>query len=194
MDSDSNTKLSSSFFGHFLPLGGPPADRLLTLLAVVELAYRTVTFHNVGHSRGVILALTVAAAITSVTFGLMLSSGENYDPDLLSWHKWLGIGLAVACILTGLAYWRKKHLLYSGLLMVTLAIMGPASYRWFHDPRQRLPHRIRPPVESARRWAKTRPLLPRSKKSPIPNRPSSLPTWSNPSSSKIASVAAEKQR
>ncbi len=125
---DPNTTNYLLFFGHFHPLVVHLPIGFLTLLAVVELAGRTRRFHNVGHSRGVILALTVAAAITSVTFGLMLSSGENYDPQLLFWHKWLGIGLASACLLTGLAYWRKKHLLYSGLLMVTLAILGPASH------------------------------------------------------------------
>jgi uncharacterized membrane protein/YHS domain-containing protein len=117
------------FFGHFHPLVVHLPIGFLTLLAIVELAGRTRRFNKVGHSRGIILALTAGAAVVSVTFGLMLASGgEGYDPQLLFWHKWMGIGLAIACLLTAIFYWRGQHRIYTGLLMITLAVMAPASH------------------------------------------------------------------
>src|SRR6185436_16734238 len=97
---DPNSPNLMLFFGHFhallvhLPIG------FLTILAVLELANRIHRFHHAAQARSIILLLTVVASIVSVACGLMLATGGGYDPRLIFWHKWMGIALTIACVLT----------------------------------------------------------------------------------------------
>ncbi|MCH9022323.1 MAG: hypothetical protein IID32_06130, partial [Planctomycetes bacterium] len=46
-----------------------------------------------------ILGLACVSSITAATFGTFLSWTGGYDPTLIFWHKWLGIGLAGLTVL-----------------------------------------------------------------------------------------------
>jgi uncharacterized membrane protein len=116
------------FFGRLHPLLVHLPIGFLTLLAVIEVARRLKWFKASAEARGVILACTVLSAITTVACGLMLASEGGYDPSLLAWHKWMGISLAIFVIATAGAFYSKKPRAYAGLLLATLAILGPASH------------------------------------------------------------------
>jgi uncharacterized membrane protein len=116
------------FLGRFHPLLVHLPIGFLTLLAIVELASRFHHFKGAAQARAIILMMTVASSIVTVTCGLLLASGGGYDPQLLFWHKWMGIALAIACMLTAVTFWGKRHRLYVGFLMITLLLLGPASH------------------------------------------------------------------
>ncbi len=126
--SDSNAPNLIFFFGHFHPVLVHLPIGFLTILAVLELANRVHHFKHAAQARGVVLLLTVVSVVVTVACGLMLATEGGYQADLLAWHKWMGIALGVACVLTAIAYWSKAHRVYVGLLMVTLLLLGPASH------------------------------------------------------------------
>src|ERR1700760_4837175 len=97
------------FFGHFHPLLVHLPIDFLSLLALLELANRVHHFKHAAQARGVVLLFTVIAAVLTVLCGLMLATEGGYDPHLLAWHKWMGIALAVCCILTAVSFWTKYH-------------------------------------------------------------------------------------
>ena len=105
-----------------LPIG------FLFALAGLELAARVGRFRDVAAARGVVLGATVLAALMSVAAGLMLSTAGGYDPHLLAWHKWTGLTLAAFVIATAAAYAARRRRAYAGLLIATLALLGPASH------------------------------------------------------------------
>jgi hypothetical protein len=76
----------------------------------------------------VILGLLAVSAVAAVVLGLLLASGGGYDPHLLVWHKWMGIGLGVCCLATAVVYWVGWRKPYVGMLMVTLLMLGPAAH------------------------------------------------------------------
>ncbi len=116
------------FFGRFHPLIVHLPIGFLTLLAVVELANRVHRFKHAAQARGVILFATALSSVAAVVFGLMLASGGGYDRGLLFWHQWMGITLAACVIATAVSFRFGRHRLYSGLLLLTLAVMAPASH------------------------------------------------------------------
>jgi uncharacterized membrane protein len=116
------------FFGRLHPLLVHLPIGFLILLAVIELARRLKWFKAAAGARGVILFATVLSVITTVTCGLMLSTEGGYDAGLLSWHKWMGISLAVFVVATAWAFFTHRPRWYAGLFLATLAILGPASH------------------------------------------------------------------
>ena len=116
------------FFGRLHPLIVHLPIGFLFVLAGLELAARVGRFRDVAAARGMVLAATVLSAISAVVAGLLLSTGGGYDPHLLFWHKWTGVTLAAAVIATAVAFTAKRRRAYGGLLIATLALLGPASH------------------------------------------------------------------
>jgi hypothetical protein len=52
----------------------------------------------------------------------------GYDPQLLPWHKWSGIAVAVTCTLTWLLNWLGPPRVYQVSLLGTLAVLAVASH------------------------------------------------------------------
>ena len=105
-----------------LPIG------FLIVLAVLEVVRWFKRFRGAAEARTVVLALLVVSSIAAVTFGLFLEEEGGYNKDLLFWHKWMGIGLAGACLATALAFWSKSRALYAIFLLVTLALLFPSTH------------------------------------------------------------------
>src|SRR5579862_760983 len=122
---DSNLVL---FFGRLHPLLVHLPIGFLTILAALEVANRIHHFKGAAQARGMVLVLTVIASVIAVICGLMLASAGGYDPSLLRWHKWMGIALAAAVVLTAVGFWGKHHRFYVGFLLITLLLLGPASH------------------------------------------------------------------
>ena len=105
-----------------LPIGG------LILLGVLELLAKFTRFKAAAQGNRLILGLVAAASIAAALLGLMLSQSGGYDPQLLPWHKWAGITVAVTCTLTWLLNWLGPLRAYQISLLVTLAVLGVASH------------------------------------------------------------------
>lgn len=116
------------FFGRFhpvlvhLPIGG------LILLGILELLARFPRCADAARANRLILGLTAAASVATALLGWMLSRAGGYDPQLLPWHKWLGIALAAICTLTWLLNWLGRHRAYQLCLVATLAVLVVASH------------------------------------------------------------------
>jgi hypothetical protein len=104
------------FLGRFhlvllhLPIG------LILLLAAMEWARRSTRFKQAGAASGFILGLVVPAAALTALCGWLLSLGGGYDPGLLRWHQWTGIGTVSASVLVAIAYRLELKKLYRLLL------------------------------------------------------------------------------
>ena len=116
------------FFGRFhvllvhLPIG------MLVALAALEIAARFPRFKNAGVSAGFILALATPLAVVTAICGWLLSLGGGYDENLLVWHKWLGTGTAVACMITAFFFHRRQFNTYRASLFVTFALLMAAGH------------------------------------------------------------------
>ena len=116
------------FFGRLHPLLVHLPIGLIVLVGALELIARVPRFKHAQSSAGIILALAAPLAIGTALCGWLLSLGGGYEKQLLSWHKWSGIGTAAACLLAGLLYrlaWRKTYLCF---LTLTLAVLVVASH------------------------------------------------------------------
>jgi uncharacterized membrane protein/mono/diheme cytochrome c family protein len=76
----------------------------------------------------VVLLAGVVSAVLSCITGLLLASGGDYDPALVSWHRWMGLSLTALSLVIYLRLVRKgvdrTHQLLSLVLLVLLLITG----------------------------------------------------------------------
>ena len=86
------------FLGHLhpmlvhLPVGG------LVVLGVLEALALSARFKDMARNRRLILAVVALGAILAAACGWLLAAGGGYDAELLSLHRWLGLGVAAACV------------------------------------------------------------------------------------------------
>ena len=100
------------FLGHLHPLLVHLPIGLILLVALLEFLALFPRFKQANSNAGLILALAVPAAAMAALCGWLLSQAGGYQDKLLQWHKWTGIGTAVACALAGLLYrlqWRSAY-------------------------------------------------------------------------------------
>ena len=91
-----------TFFGRFHPLMVHlPIGFLLAALAL-EIFSKKKQFALLQHAVSFVLALTALSAVVTAVMGYWLSISGDYDQESVFWHKWLGIGLAVFCVV---AWW-----------------------------------------------------------------------------------------
>jgi uncharacterized membrane protein len=116
------------FIGRLHPLLVHLPIGFLLLLGIVELLSRFPKFRGAAAARNVILAATVVSAVITIICGLMLSTSGDYDPSLLSWHKWMGILLGLSIFASAFCVWQKQPRLYTAFLIASLVILAPASH------------------------------------------------------------------
>jgi YHS domain-containing protein/uncharacterized membrane protein len=116
------------FFGRLHPLLVHLPIGFLIALAALEVVSAFKRFRGMRAARGLIVLLTVLSAITAVVAGLLLETAGGYDESLIALHKWLGIGLAVACIALAVALLTRQRMLYGGFLLASLVLLGFASH------------------------------------------------------------------
>ena len=114
------------FFGRMHPLLVHLPIGLMVLLALLEWMSRWPRFKQANAGVGVILLVTVPAAVLTALFGWMLSRGGGYDASLLDLHLYTGIATAAICLLGGLFYavgMKKLYRLsvFTGLLALVVA-------------------------------------------------------------------------
>lgn len=116
------------FFGRWHPLLVHLPIGLLVLLGFLELLSRFPRFKGANSNAGLILALAVPLSILTAFLGWLLSLAGGYDQHLLQWHKWTGIGTAVACLLAGLLYRLDLKKPYRFSLAGTFLVLVVASH------------------------------------------------------------------
>ena len=87
------------FFGHFHPLlVHLPIGILLTALFLQWLSGRE-NYRSYASVVPVVLLMGVIAAFLSCITGWILSTTDDYDKTLVSWHMWMGISVAFTSLL-----------------------------------------------------------------------------------------------
>jgi uncharacterized membrane protein len=118
----------SLFVGRFHPLLVHLPIGILVLLAALEALALIPRFKQANASRAWALAMAVPAAIASAGAGWLLAASGDYDPQLLAWHRWLGIATAALVTLAGLALATRHPRTYRGFLFAGLAATSLAGH------------------------------------------------------------------
>ncbi|HEY4937280.1 MAG TPA: c-type cytochrome domain-containing protein [Puia sp.] len=96
----------SEFIGHFHPLlVHLPIGILLTAILLQWLAHKE-KYKLIQQAVPVVLLFGMIAAILSCITGYILSISDDYDKTLVSWHQWMGIGVA---LMSSLLYLKVRN-------------------------------------------------------------------------------------
>lgn len=118
----------ATFIGRFHPVLVHLPIGLIVLLALFELISRWPRFSHASQSAGLILGLAVPFSIAAAACGWLLSTSGGYDPNLLKWHKWTGVGTASACLVAALLHLFGSRQLYRLFLFITVAVLAISSH------------------------------------------------------------------
>lgn len=118
----------TQFFGNFHPLILHLPIGFLCLLGILEALAVLPRFRQVAAGNRVILILSVPATAVTALTGWWLGAGEGYDPELLGWHRWLGVAVVALVPLLLLAQVRSWIPAYRLGLLVTLVLVGAAGH------------------------------------------------------------------
>jgi hypothetical protein len=116
------------FFGRFhallvhLPIG------FMVLLMAMEALALTGRFRDANRGSRLIVALGVPAAAASALCGWLLARGGAYDPGVLQWHRWTGVGFAGCCLALFLLHRLEWTRAFRAGLAATLALLVVASH------------------------------------------------------------------
>jgi uncharacterized membrane protein len=118
----------TEFFGHFHPLlVHLPIGFLLAGLLLQWLSYK-VKYQSLQQAIPVILLWGAITATVSVVTGYLLSISDDYDKNLVSWHQWMGIAVAVIAWTLYLkeknSQWIINKKILAGLLLLLIIITG----------------------------------------------------------------------
>lgn len=118
------------FFGHFHPVVVHLPIGILVIAFILELIRLKTKNEHLNQTIAIVLFYGFISAMISCLFGWLLSSGGDYDEDMLFWHQWMGISVA---IISGLLWLGKKKLLsfsinpfskvYTGLLLIMIVMI-----------------------------------------------------------------------
>jgi uncharacterized membrane protein len=123
------------FLGRLHPLLVHLPIGMLFALAVLEALALLPRFKHAAASAGFILVLAVPLAVVTAICGWLLSLGGGYGETLLAWHKWLGVATALAAVVAGICFQRRRFAAYravlffaAGLLMATGHLGGSLTH------------------------------------------------------------------
>jgi uncharacterized membrane protein/mono/diheme cytochrome c family protein/YHS domain-containing protein len=115
-------------FGHSHPLLVHLPIGFLVLLVVMELLAKRPRFEKLSHASGLVLVLALVSSAFSAACGWALASKGEYDLSLINIHRWTGVGVAAACFVTAIFYWRRWIVLYNIGLFTTFALVIVAGH------------------------------------------------------------------
>ena len=123
------------FFGRFHPLILHLPIGFLAIAFLLEILSRFERFKSYQPAVEIILLLGAGSAVVAAGLGYMLAQGGGYNDELLSLHQWLGIGAAVASVLSFILLRQARagkpimDKAYVGVFSVTvLVLMGAGHY------------------------------------------------------------------
>lgn len=118
----------SEFIGKFHPLFVHLPIGFLLLLGALEWLARKPHWKELATANRVILLLAIPVSLASVVCGWLLAEHGGYDATNLFWHRWLGVGVAVATVLLWILRQRGWMTAYRRSLFMTLILLTVASH------------------------------------------------------------------
>lgn len=122
------------FFGRFHPLILHLPIGFLAIAFLLEILSRFERFHSYQPAVAPVLLLGAATAVVAASLGYMLAQGGGYNEDLLTLHQWLGIGVAVASVLSFVLLQQARSgkpamdKAYVGVFSVTVLVLMGAGH------------------------------------------------------------------
>ena len=116
------------FIGHLHPVLVHLPIGILLLACLFLWQSRKDQSENLQKTINIILCLGMISAIASCITGYILSRTGEYDEDMVNWHQWMGISVAILSILT-FYFRRRKSLrrwqsLMASLLLALIILTG----------------------------------------------------------------------
>jgi len=118
----------SEFIGHLHPVLVHLPIGILLLACLFLWQSRKDRSENLQKTINIILGLGMVSAIASCITGYILSRSGEYDEQMVSWHQWMGISVAVVSVIT--FYFRRKKSLIrwqsalASILLVLIFLTG----------------------------------------------------------------------
>lgn len=116
------------FLGHFHPLLVHLPIGALVLLAVLEGLALFPRFKTAAQNRRLILGIAALGCLGAAACGWLLSQSGDYDPVLIRWHRYAGLALAGACIVTWFSTRLDQPWAYRSSLVATLTVLVVTSH------------------------------------------------------------------
>ncbi len=124
------------FLGRFHPVVLHfPVALLVVLLMAEVITLGGMNTHETSVAKWLLLIVGSVTAVTAATFGVFLSWTGGYESDLVWWHKWLGIIVAVLTVLAAILKTQYNRLdtvrfrvAYWVVLLAAVAVLFPASH------------------------------------------------------------------
>src|SRR5580765_2818741 len=116
------------FVGRFHPALVHLPIGFLVLLALLELVALKPGFKHLRSARPITLLASTLVALGTVVSGWLLAESGGYDEKLLLWHRWSGVGVAVASLLLWLFQAAGLMKLYRVLLPITVVLVAVAGH------------------------------------------------------------------
>ena len=116
------------FIGRFHPVLVHLPIGMLVLLAILEIAgIKKAYRESITKVRTLIVPILALCALITATCGWLLATGGDYNPQILFWHRWLGISVAGLCVIMLIETrqkWFRSYFLTLAVTLVTVAITG----------------------------------------------------------------------
>lgn len=116
------------FIGRFHPVLVHLPIGMMVLLAILEIAGIKAAYRDpVGKIRTVIVPVLTFCALVTAACGWLLATGGDYNPELLFWHRWLGVSVAALCVIMLIETrrnWLKSYFVTLAVALITVAITG----------------------------------------------------------------------
>ena len=126
------------FVGHLHPVVVHLPIGILLLACIFQWLALKERYQDLRSAVRISLLIGMLSAILACITGFILSTSEDYDEDLVSTHKWFGIGLAVTSILFYFFYQRisnkKVYLGISFLIFGLVFVTGHLGGSITHGP------------------------------------------------------------
>jgi uncharacterized membrane protein/mono/diheme cytochrome c family protein len=92
-------------------------------ILVLAFILQCISFRVKNNAMQMVLLIGAASAWLACLTGYVLSTHDDYDPSLVNWHQWMGIGTAVVCTIGYLVY-KKFPWLTMIAVFVLVSITG----------------------------------------------------------------------
>jgi len=116
------------FLGKLHPLFVHLPIGFLILLGILEWLARRPAGKALAPANRLILIFSIPVSIASVVCGWLLAEDGGYDATNLFWHRWLGVGVAVATVILWIIRQRGWMTAYRRSLFGTLILLTAASH------------------------------------------------------------------
>lgn len=116
-----------TFIGRFHPLVLHLPIGALVVAFLMEVLSRRPKYESLQGGLPLVLLFSAVSAVMAAVMGYLLSLEGGYDDQLLAWHQWSGVALAVFATLL---YWtaRKESKFYFPTFLCTMALLTVAGH------------------------------------------------------------------